>query len=589
MGKRLGLIIGVNHYQDTTFRPLQFAETDARALAQWLVHGRGGQWNPANVQLVLGSEVTRELMETVISQLCLQMAAPDDLILIYFAGYAFVDQTNGEGYLAYSDTRYQQSGSGLHLFSLVSQIMARSPAAQILYILDAFQFGPAWSKQRSSPFDYTPLFGSTLLNGLQQIPGRLFYCTCRGNEMVPETGEKNLGSFMYRLIMGVGNSVSDPVTQQITLQRLHTFLSERLSVQQKPQVFGQENRPVILVGEMPSVGQNALHGPGTVPPSGPLRSGPIPASPATFSAAVPASPSGNTRSGGQATMTTIEQNIQQQCLLMLETARQQVQMQNLEQAYQITETILHMAPQFADALILKAQILAAITHFQEALECVKQVVQIAPENALGWSMAAALLANTGQYLEAMSAVDRSLSIDPTNSETVSIKEMISEKLAEVQFDTGKRSRLVPPPPQRPHDSARSFFLSVGIQILALALGIAGASLELVMPSVPKLAAFILESVSMALLVVVAWRGSYLYGFKRFLMTFFFSAVAAGTLGALYVFKPAYNFILHRLENSFALLTPLIFLILWLVAAAILPFLAALVGWIVGAIVRARRK
>jgi len=35
--------------------------------------------------------------------------------------------------------------------------------------------------RRNSPADYKPLLGPTLLNGLQQMQGRLFYCSCRGN------------------------------------------------------------------------------------------------------------------------------------------------------------------------------------------------------------------------------------------------------------------------------------------------------------------------------------------------------------------------------------------------------------------------
>ncbi len=285
MGRRLGLIIGVNSYQDLTFRPLQFAETDARALAQWLVHNRGGNWNPADVQVLQGAEATRELVESLIAQLCLQMATSEDLVLLYFAGYAFVDQVSGEGYLACHNTRYQQSGSGINLLALVSQIMARSPAAQIFCVLDCFQFGSVWNMRRASAFDYKPLLGPTLLNGLQQMQGRLLYCTCRGNDGLPEVGERNLGSFMYRTIMGVGGPAIDQATGQITLQRLHAYLSERLNEQHKPQVFGQETRPLVLVGEMPSFKTGA---PGSLnsnsgrmgiaAPGGPMGGGMLPAS-----------------------------------------------------------------------------------------------------------------------------------------------------------------------------------------------------------------------------------------------------------------------------------------------------------------------
>src|SRR6266566_8544176 len=47
MGRRLGIIVGANSYQDPAFRPLQYAENDTRALAQWLVNTKGGNWAPS--------------------------------------------------------------------------------------------------------------------------------------------------------------------------------------------------------------------------------------------------------------------------------------------------------------------------------------------------------------------------------------------------------------------------------------------------------------------------------------------------------------------------------------------------------------
>ncbi|HET8847015.1 MAG TPA: tetratricopeptide repeat protein, partial [Ktedonobacteraceae bacterium] len=551
MGRRLGLIIGVNHYQDTAFRPLQFAETDARAFAQWLVHARGGKWNPADVQLLLGQEVTRELVEPLLSQLCLAMASPDDLLLIYFAGHAFVDQVSGEGFLACSNTRYQQSGSGLHLLSLVSQVFARSPAAQILCILDCFQTGSVWNMRRGSAFDFKPLLGPTLQNGLQQLQGRLLYCSCRGTDTVPEVSEKNLGTFMYRLVMGAGGPATDPMSGQISLQQLHTFLLERLSEQHRPQVFGQESRPLVLVGEMPAFSRTgALNG---AQPAGdinvqgdPFLDGPGP------QYSHPAS-----SQGGQATLATLEQNRIQQAQQMLSQARQMVQMQNFPQAMQLIEMTLQMNQNFVEALILKGQILGAMSQFDEALETVRKIVQLDPENALGWSMAAALLANVGQFPEAMSAADRSLSLDPTNTETISIKAMIREKLAERQADTGKRSRLIAP--DNPYkENAASFFRGMGIQLAGLVLGIVGAAVLLLKPDLPIIIGFVLESVGLALLLVNAWRGAFLYGFFRVLSTLLFSLITVGIAGGLYVFKPAYNFLLARVAASFAMMMPLIF-------------------------------
>jgi Caspase domain len=135
VGKRLGLIIGINEYQHPAFRPLQFAENDARALAQWLVNVRGGKWAPSDLQLLLGAQATSRLAEAHIMQLCANVAEPGDLLFLYFAGHAFLDESNGDGYLAFANTHYQQPATGLHLPTLVRQAMILSRASAVARLL----------------------------------------------------------------------------------------------------------------------------------------------------------------------------------------------------------------------------------------------------------------------------------------------------------------------------------------------------------------------------------------------------------------------------------------------------------------------
>src|SRR5436305_14712412 len=125
MGRRLGIIVGANSYLDPAFRPLQYAENDTRALAQWLVNTKGGNWAPADVQHVHGAYATRELAEALIIEMCVNNAGPDDLVFVYFAGHAFTGESNGEGYLAFTNTRYAQPTTALHLPSLAQQAMGR--------------------------------------------------------------------------------------------------------------------------------------------------------------------------------------------------------------------------------------------------------------------------------------------------------------------------------------------------------------------------------------------------------------------------------------------------------------------------------
>ena len=589
MARRLGLVIGVNSYQDSAFQPLQYAETDARALAQWLVNTQGGKWAPSDVQLVQGAYASRELIESLITQLCVNIAEPGDLVFVYFAGHTFLDEVNGEGYLALSNTHYQQPATGSHLPTLIRQSMARSQASQVVFIFDCFQTGQSWSKQRMSPYDFRPLMGPTVLNALQQTSDRLILCSCRGNEFTPEAREKKLGVFAYRMIVGLCGPASDPASKQATLQRLNGFLVKSLDEQHRPQLFGQERTPVVLVGDMA--------------PLATQQTGQLAQSPA-------ASPSaGQTAATGELTGQALQNAIataqmsptasgqlklsaaDQQCALLLRQARQLIQLQNPVEAFECVEQALQIAPKNVQALILKGQLLGTAGRFQEALKAVEQVLKIDTNNALAWSMRAALLSNTGHYQMALQAIELSLELDPNNPETYSIKTSIMGQLAAMQSHSNSKKIRAHTPPGR--SGAASFFSGLGIQIVGLALGIAGAGLPILRPGLPFILALALQSLGLAILCINAVRGSFLYGFSRFFLTLLTSGVIAATLAAGVFLGGAnkigtgriYTMILHKP----VILVPLLFLAIWLAAAAAIPLLLGFFSFIAGLIVGVRRK
>ena len=587
MGKRLGLIIGINRYQDTAFQPLQFAENDARALAQWLVNSRGGNWNPSDVQLLLGEQATAKLTETLIIQSCLSVADQDDLVFIYFAGHAFLDETGGEGCLAFTNTHLAQSTTALSLYSLFNETMLRSPAAQIVLVVDCFQTGSTWNKRKTSQFDFKPLLGLMLQNALKQTQGRLLYCSCRGNEYASEVGEKNIGKLLYNMIIGLSGPATDPVSGQATLQNLHAFLLSSLDEQHQPQVFGQEHRPIVLVGDMPSfvyrhenISASHLTSPAQYSPMSNQAAEYLSQS-SISTARAQMSPSAS----GQSPNEILEQNRRNQCVKLLNQARQHAQMQNFPAAFNTIENVLQIAPDYIDALILKAQLLGTTGYFQDALPVANQVVQLDPGNALGWSMCATLLANMGRLHEASSAIERSIALNPNNPEAVAIRDAILSNLARnslVEQDARSRSASISANKQ---GRVKSFLIGAVIQIFALFVGIIGASILIIRPQLPIIIAFILESFALAILCVNAVRGAYLYGIKRFLITFATSLLALGILGGLYRF--GYNTLMNKVIAFPPLIVPVLFLGFWLVAAAVLPPLAAL-GGLIGRIATGRK-
>lgn len=597
MGRRLGLVIGVNSYQDSAFQPLQYAETDARAIAQWLVNTQGGKWAPADVQLVQGAYASRELIESLITQLCVNIAEPGDLVFVYFAGHTFLDEANGEGYLAFSNTRYQQPATGIHLPTLTRQSMGRSQASQVVFVFDCFQTGQSWSKQRLSPYDCRPLIGPTVLNALQQTNDRLILCSCRGNEFAPETGEKSLGVFAHRMIVGLCGPASDPASKQVTLQRLDAFLFNSLGEQHRPQLFGQERTPVVLVGDM-TAALLATQQNGQLAQSPPASSPGVSPSPARQTAATGvlsgqalqsaiATAQMSPTTSGQLKLSPAEQ----QCALLLRQARQLLQLQNPVEAFECVEQALQIAPNNVQALILKGQLLGTAGRFREALNTVEQVLKLDTNNALAWSMRAALLSNTGQYQMALQAIEISLELDPNNPETYSIKTSIMGQIAAMQSHGNSKKLRVRTPPER--SSEASFFSGMSIQILGLALGIAGVGLPIFRPGLPFMLALGLQSLGLAILCINAVRGSFLYGFARFFLTLLTSGIIAAVL-AVGVFLGGvnkigtgrvYTMILHKP----VLLVPLLFFAIWLAAAATIPLLLGFFSLIAGLIVGVRRK
>ncbi len=597
MGRRLGLVVGVNSYQDTIFQPLQFAENDARVLAQWLVNERGGKWAPADVQLVLGANATRELVESLALQLCLSIAQPDDIVLIYIASHAFLDERSGEGYLALANTSYGNPGTGLSLPMLAQQILTKSRAAQIVFIFDAFQTGQVWSTRQASPYDVQPLLGTALLNGLLQQQDRVFVGSCRGNAFSAEAGERGLGLLMYRMIVGLSGSASEPNTGNVTLQTLYAYLANNLGMQQRPQVFGQALNPIVLVGnEVPN--QQAVQ---TLRQADvPVYATSVPQTPqgvvmqqgafnATATAQlVPSSQQQKTTSGNLRS-TEVEQHRQQQSAFLLEQASQQLQAQHLDQALHLTDQALQINPTESAALTLKGQILGIMGRFPEALAVVEQLRQHEPNNALAWSMGAVLLTNTGRHQEALAAIERSLELDTGNPESYAIKTNIMSSIAIAQNKdkTLPKNELIASEKRR--GGPVSFLVGMGLQFVGLLLVIVGGLLPIIRSTLPMALSFLLESFGLAILCVNAARSSYRYGFLRVLVTIFFSFIPVAILAASFLYRPAYRKIVFELQAHPTFLLPLLFLGLWLAIAAAVPVIVAIIAFISGMITGVRRK
>jgi hypothetical protein len=125
------------------------------------------------------------------------------------------------------------------------------------------------------------------------------------------------------------------------------------------------------------------------------------------------------------------------------------------------------------------------------------------------------------------------------------------------------------------------------------LGIVGVGLPILKPTLPISVALILQSLGLAILCINAARGSFLYGFARFLVTLLISGIAVAILAAGVILggvtKIGTGRVYVMILNNHALLVPLLFFGTWLAAAAAIPVLISLLSLIAGLIFGVRRK
>lgn len=225
MEHRYALIVGIEHYKDAQhFLPLSLARADAQGLYDLLIDPERGGWHAEDVICLLNEAATRDELESQLREICLVRAQPEDLILLYFAGYALLDPATQDGYLALSSTQAARPATGLHIPTLVDHYLYDSKAGSIVMILDIAHRDVAW--KRGKTVDTAALLFGQALTDLPRDRGRVALVSHRPVEVSRSQMESGRGAFMARLIDGLEGEAANPRTGRITLGTLYDYLDE---------------------------------------------------------------------------------------------------------------------------------------------------------------------------------------------------------------------------------------------------------------------------------------------------------------------------------------------------------------------------
>jgi hypothetical protein len=241
------VVIGISKYrQSHEFPDLHYADSDAEAISATL---RELGWPESNVRLLTNQQATRANVLGVLEN-WLQRAAPDDLILFYWAGHAWSDSGNpDDAFFACADSNPSVPSSGLGMNLVVQELMHRD-ARNVVVIADACHSDNLIPAPDPSPLGQ--------LRGISVVPrnifipaGWVFITSSREYSLAHENARWRHGALTYLLLQGLRRKEADgypnPVTRdgRVTLGELRHYVTDQMPVETRT-ILGRPLTPLFL-------------------------------------------------------------------------------------------------------------------------------------------------------------------------------------------------------------------------------------------------------------------------------------------------------------------------------------------------------
>ncbi len=194
------LVIGISNYQDKSIANLKYPAKDAKDFRDFLVNN--AHFAPDHVRLLTDEKATRENIEDCYGDKWLpRVAAPDDLVVLYFSGHGSPSQmdTSGVNYLVVYDTDSNRLYStGIKIQEFTEQIKKRVHTDRMVLVMDACHSGAAESGAKG-------LFRAknVSVDEIVQGSGQFVICSSQPNQVSWESKKYPNSVFTHYLIEGL--------------------------------------------------------------------------------------------------------------------------------------------------------------------------------------------------------------------------------------------------------------------------------------------------------------------------------------------------------------------------------------------------
>lgn len=255
------VIIGINKYIDSSFQELRFAEKDAQDIYNALTSDKS-IFPKENVRLLKGEQATTKQISAALYKDVVRDRKKGDIVLVYFSGHGFLDETLNIGYIGTQDTDLHEvqenPKTGLSMDELYNNYFSeqKSQADWVIFILDCCHSGavvptPA-TGSKSAIFLTTNippdkgLVKSDYFSGGQK---RIAILSSPRGVASRESAQKQNGLFTYYFVKGLVEGACDN-NGDVTIDSLLAYI--RANIYEQPTIrYGYDQKFVLATTGKP--------------------------------------------------------------------------------------------------------------------------------------------------------------------------------------------------------------------------------------------------------------------------------------------------------------------------------------------------
>ncbi|GCE15328.1 caspase family protein [Tengunoibacter tsumagoiensis] len=250
--KRYAVCIGINDYIPSShLTSLRYAEQDAQAIDEVL--GTLG-FDPANRLLLLGKQATLEAMNEALTEMFLDRAQENDLVVFFYAGHGkslYIQQDDEqEVFLCNYDfdeprilkRRSYRMEKTLGMQRLRKTFFEGKGSRKRLFLLDCCASGGfAGSGYRAGDQETVRTYVQQMLDS--KMTGRVALSSCLLEQHAAETTKYGHGYFTYHVLQALKGLAPEALRRDgcLTVNTLFEYLSQALPERQRPVLSGVQH------------------------------------------------------------------------------------------------------------------------------------------------------------------------------------------------------------------------------------------------------------------------------------------------------------------------------------------------------------